>query len=127
MRCLARFKDLKYNNVKIYELIKQSIDNIKNTRFNIADRQFGKKFGKYGIEYVSSLKGLEATKIYGEKIYEVRKFYELRKIDKFKGENREVVYYQRGDVLLLTKKRGEFVSLFREGNQNVRFKNAREF
>ncbi len=121
MLSLVRFKDLKYNNVKIYELIKESIDNIKNTRFNIADRQFGKKFGKYGIEHVSSLKDLEATKIYGEKIYEVRK------IDKFKGENREVVYYQRGDVLLLTKKRGEFVSLFREGNQNVRFKNAREF
>ena len=38
MLSLARFKDLKYNNVKIYELIKESIDNIKNTRFNIADR-----------------------------------------------------------------------------------------
>ena len=48
MLSLVRFKDLKYNNVKIYELIKESIDNIKNTRFNIAD----KKFGKYGIEYV---------------------------------------------------------------------------
>ena len=127
MLSLVRFKNLKYNNVKIYELIKESIDNIKNTRFNIADRQFSKKFGEYGIEYVSSLKDLDATKIYGEKIYEVRKFYELRKIDKFKGENREVVYYQRGDALLLTKKIGEFVSLFRGGNQNAKFKNAREF
>ena len=121
MLSLARFKDLKYNNVKIYELIKESIDNIKNTRFNITDRRFGKKFGKYGIEYVSSLKDLDATKIYIEKIHEVRK------MGKFKGEDREVVYYQRGYALLLTKKRGEFVSLFRGGNQNARFKNAREF
>ena len=75
---------------------------------------------------MSSLKDSDATKIYREKIYEVRKFYELRKIDKFKGENREVVYYQRGYALLLTKKRGEFVSLFRGGNQNARFKNGRE-
>ena len=127
MLSLARFKDLKYNNVKIYELIKQSIDNIKNTRFNIADRQFGKKFGKYGIEYVSSLKDSDATKIYREKVYEVRKFYELRKIDKSRGQDREVVYYQKGYALLLTKKRGESVSLFRGDNQNARFKNAREF
>ena len=127
MLSLVRFKDLKYNNVKIYELIKESIDNIKNTRFNIADRQFGKKFGKYGIEHVSSLKDLEATKIYGEKMYEVRKFYEVRKIGEFKGQTEEVIYYQKGEDLLLTKKDGEFVSLFRGGNENARFKNAREF
>lgn len=74
-----------------------------------------------------SLKDSDATKIYREKIYEVRKFYEVRKIDKFKGQDREVVYYKIGDALLLTKKIGEFVSLFRGGNQNARFKNARKF
>ena len=127
MPSLARFKDLKYNEDREYELIKETIDNIKNAKLNITDGQFGKKFGKHGIEYVSSLKDPNAAKIYREKMYEVRKFYEVRKIGEFKGQTEAVLYYQKGEDLLLTKKDGEFVSLFRGGNENARFKNAREF
>ena len=127
MPSLARFKDLKYNNAEEYGLIKKSINDIKNAKLSISDGQFGKKFGKHGMEYVPSLKAPGATEIYREKIYEVRKFYEVRKIGEFKGQDEEVVYYQKGEDLLLTQKNGEFVSLFKGGNENARFKNAREF
>ena len=82
---LARFKGLKYNEDREYELIKEKINTIKNVRLAIEDKQFG----KHGKEYISNLKDENASRIYRDEIYEVREKCEKREIGAWRGYDDE--------------------------------------
>ncbi len=48
------------------------------------------------------------------------------KIGQWRGQKDEVLFYIKGEDVVITKQNGEFVTILRGGKSNVRVKNARE-
>lgn len=100
---------------------------IVNAPIIIQDEQVGKKIGKHISEYGLNPSSKEDRDSYIHLIREVRKSYDERRIGSWRSIDEDVMFYLKGTDLLITRKNGIFVSLFKGGDTNARFKNARGF
>lgn len=128
MPSLADYKDSKYNKDDIYLDIKKRVADIKNAPIKISDRQFGKKIGKHGgYDYGFDIRTKEGREQYRTLIEDVRYNFDERAVGDWRSQKEPVIFYIKGENLVVTQLDGEFISLFDGGKTNERAKNARRF
>ena len=128
MPSLADYKDYKYNKDDRYLDIKKRVADIKNAPIKVSDKQFGKKIGKHGeYDYGFDIKTKEGREQYRALIEDVRYNFDERAVGDWRSQKEPVIYYIKGENLVVTKLDGEFISLFDGGKTNARAKNARRF
>ena len=112
---------------KQYLTKKQNSDKLKlslNFFARTPEEQFGKKVGKHAKDF-----GLDPSKTEDrlkfiritEKVLadpdEIRKGF-------FRGQAEDVLFYAKGDIVVMTKLSGEYISTLKGGVNNARFKDA---
>ena len=128
MPSLADYKDYKYNKDDKYLDIKKRVDDIKNAPIKVSDKQFGKKIGKHGgYDYGFDIRTKEGREQYRALIEDVRYNFDERAVGDWRSQEEPVIFYIKGENLVVTKLDGEFISLFDGGKTNARAKNARRF
>lgn len=128
MPSLADYKESKYNRDEIYLDIKKRVDDIKNTPIRVTNKQFGKKIGKHGgYDYGFDIKTKEGREQYRALIEDVRYNFDERAVGDWRSQTEPVIFYIKGENLVVTQLDGEFISLFDGGKKNERAKNARRF
>ena len=128
MPSLADYKESKYNRDEIYLDIKKRVDDIKNTPIRVTNKQFGKKIGKHGgYDYGFDIKTKEGREQYRALIEDVRYNFDERAVGDWRSQEEPVIFYIKGENLVVTQLDGEFISLFDGGKKNERAKNARRF
>ena len=101
---------------------------IKNAPIRISDRQFGKKIGKHGgYDYGFDIRTKEGREQYRALIEDVRYNFDERAVGDWRSQEEPVIFYIKGENLVVTQLDGEFISLFDGGKTNARAKNARRF
>ena len=128
MPSLADYKDYKYNKDDKYLDIKKRVADIKNAPIKVSDKQFGKKIGKHGgYDYGFDIRTKEGREQYRALIEDVRYNFDERAVGDWRSQEEPVIFYIKGENLVVTKLDGEFISLFDGGKTNARAKNARRF
>lgn len=128
MPSLADYKDYKYNGDDRYLDIKKRVADIKNAPIKVSDKQFGKKIGKHGgYDYGFDIRTKEGREQYRALIEDVRYNFDERAVGDWRSQEEPVIFYIKGENLVVTKLDGEFISLFDGGKTNARAKNARRF
>lgn len=128
MPSLAEYKDYKYNKDDKYLDIKKRVADIKNAPIKVSDKQFGKKIGKHGgYDYGFDIRTKEGREQYRALIEDVRYNFDERAVGDWRSQEEPVIFYIKGENLVVTKLDGEFISLFDGGKTNARAKNARRF
>lgn len=128
MPSLADYKNYKYNGDDEYLDIKKRVADIKNAPIRISDRQFGKKIGKHGgYDYGFDIRTKEGREQYRALIEDVRYNFDERAVGDWRSQEEPVIFYIKGENLVVTQLDGEFISLFDGGKTNARAKNARRF
>ncbi len=94
-------------------------------KLTIPNKQFGKKSKRHMKEYNLDVSKADDREKYKQMILDFRHNYDEIRIGEWAGQQEEVLFYIKGEDVMITKLNGEFVSLFKGGINNARVKNAR--
>lgn len=116
-------KNPMYTGVKSRKILENSVNN----DIIISEKQFGAKVGKHAIDY-----GLDASlesdrqKI-REIIDDIVTNYDEVRTGNWRGQTEPIVFYIKGDdVVLVSSKSKQFITILKGGVTNERVKNARK-
>lgn len=93
----------------------------------ISKKQYGKKIGKHATDW-----GLDPSKPEDREklktiIIDIHKNHDSPvRIGEWRGQKEEVLFYIKGDDVVITKQNDEFITLIKGGKNSARVKNARE-
>ena len=89
-------------------------------------KQFGKKVGKHAKDFgLDPSSDKDRQKILSI-IYDIINNATEQRIGFGRGQEDEVVFYIKGDDVVITKKSGDFITIMKGGIENARVKNARK-
>lgn len=93
--------------------------------FASKEKQFGKKVGKHAKDYgLDPSKAKDREKFRGI-IDDIMATAEQTKIGFWRGQKEDVLFYIKGEDVVITDKNNEFITLMKGGATNERVKNAR--
>ena len=92
----------------------------------VSDKQFGKKNKRHMKEFDLDVSNADDREIYRQMIFSFRKHYDEVRIGDWAGQPEEVLFYIKGDDVLICKQNGDYITLFKGGISNARIKNARK-
>lgn len=91
------------------------------------DKQFGKKVGKHAIDWGLNPASEDDRKALEGIIDDIYINHDVPiRTGEWRGQTEDVLFYIKGEDVVITKKNGEFVTVMRGGINNARVKNARE-
>lgn len=93
--------------------------------FASKEKQYGKKIGKHAQDYGLDPSNAEDRDQMIKIINDIVDNYETVKIGAWRGQTDEVVFYIKGDDVVICKQDNEFVTVMKGGANNARVKNAR--
>lgn len=93
--------------------------------FASKQKQYGKKIGKHARDYgLDPSEPLQRAKMY-EIINNIVENCDIVKIGPWRGQEKEVVFYIKGEDVVICSQENEFISILKGGIKNERVKNAR--
>jgi hypothetical protein len=92
----------------------------------VSDKQFGKKNKRHMKEFDLDVSNADDREIYRQMIFSFRKYYDEVRIGDWSGQPEEVLFYIKGEDVLICKQNGDYITLFKGGIRNARVKNARK-
>lgn len=104
---------------------KSSIIKNDNKAFSVNDKQFGKKVGRHAADFGFDPASEEDRAKLLRIIYDIRNNAEEQRIGPWRGQPEDVIFYLKGDDVVITRQNGEFVTILKGGISNERVKNAR--
>lgn len=104
---------------------KSTLVKISTQFFASKEKQFGRKVGKHAKDY-----GLEPSKAEDRQKFlnimtDVQTNADEVRIGFWRGQPEDVLFYIKGEDVVITDQKGEFITLMKGGANNVRVKNAR--
>lgn len=107
---------------RVSELTTQKINDII-----IKNKQFGKKIGKHAKDWGLDASNPDSRKLLENIICDIVSNHNLPiRIGEWRGQREEVLFYIKGEDVVITKQNGEFVTILKGGISNARVANARE-
>lgn len=91
----------------------------------ISEKQFGRKLGKHASDFSIDPATEDGRVKFRSIILEIVKNANEIRIGPWRGQPEEVLFYIRGNDVVVAKLNGEFVSILKGGINNERVKNAR--
>lgn len=124
---LQEFKKNYLNSVKTLEKISENgkID-IGFQFFASPGKQFGKKVGKHAADFGLDPSSAEDRAAFLEIVEDVKANATEQRIGPWRGQEEEVIFYIKGDDVVITKQSGEFITILKGGVSNARVKDARK-
>lgn len=121
------FKKKYLNSAKTIEKISENgkID-IGFQFFASKEKQFGKKVGKHAKDFGLDPSSAEDRAKFLEIIDDVKRNATERRIGSWRGQPEEVIFYIKGNDVVLTTKADEFITILEGGISNARVKIARK-
>jgi len=105
---------------------KSGIIEVQKTDFHIGWKQFGKKVGRHALDFgLNPASENDRSRLF-EIINDIRTNSEEQRIGEWRGQPEDVVFYIKGEDVVITKQNGEFVTIMKGGIANGRVKNARK-
>lgn len=93
--------------------------------FASKEKQYGKKIGKHARDYgLDPSKSEDREKMHNI-INDIVNNYETVKVGSWRGQAEDVLFYIKGQDVVICKKNGEFVTVMKGGVNNAGVKNAR--
>lgn len=96
------------------------------TTINKSGKQFGKKIGKHAIDYGLDPGNPKDRIKMNDIIDNVVKNHSEQRIGDWRGQSEEVLFFIKGEDVVVSKQDGEFVTILKGGIENARVKNARK-
>lgn len=93
--------------------------------FASKEKQFGKKVGKHAKDYGLDPSKAEDRDLMQRIINNIVSNAEEVRIGYWRGQDKDVLFYIRGEDVVITKQDNEFISILKGGIDNARVKNAR--
>ena len=93
--------------------------------FASKEKQFGTKVGKHAKDYGLDPSKAEDRQTFQNIINDIMENKDELRIGFWRGQEDDVLFYIKGDDVVITKQDNEFVTLMKGGANNVRVKNAR--
>ncbi len=123
------FKEFKNKYLKAAETLentgKSGIIKEDSNTFILDWKQFGKKVGKHASDFGYDPSSVEDRQKVLTLIYDIKNNPAEKRIGYWRGQPDEVLFYIKGDDVVITKQTGEFVTIMKGGVTNDRVKNAR--
>ncbi len=99
-----------------------------NKPFVITNAQLGKKLGKHIYEWGLDPQSVSDRQKFVEIINDIVINHDKPiKIGYWRGQQEDVLFFIKGNDVVVVKQNGEFVTVMKGGVSNVRVKNARKF
>ena len=99
-----------------------------NEPLTIANAQLGKKLGKHIFEWGLNPQSSTDREKFIQIIYDIVLNHDKPiKIGEWRGQQEDVLFFIKGDDVVITKQNGEFVTIMKGGVNNGRVKDARKF
>ncbi len=119
------FESFKTKYLKAAETAK-TVENLEKKSIIIPEKQFGKKAGKHALDYKlnPSLPDDRAKLL--EIIQDITTNATEQRTGAWRGQNEDVIFYIKGDDVVVTSQAGEFITILKGGITNARVKNARK-
>lgn len=93
--------------------------------FSSKTKQLGKKIGKHAVDYDLDPSNADHRAKMMEIIDDIKANHEITRIGPWSGQKDEVIFYIKGQDVVIEKQSGEFVTILKGGVNNARVKNAR--
>lgn len=93
--------------------------------FASKEKQFGKKVGKHAKDYGLNPSKAEDRAIFQSIINDIKENSEEVRTGYWRGQPEDVLFYIKGEDVVITDQQGEFISILKGGINNERVKNAR--
>jgi hypothetical protein len=93
--------------------------------FASKEKQFGKKVGKHARDYGLDPSKVEDRAIFQSIISDIKEHFDEARIGYWRGQSEDVLFYIKGEDVVITNQQGEFISILKGGIHNERVKNAR--
>ncbi|MBO5664246.1 MAG: minor capsid protein [Bacteroidales bacterium] len=93
--------------------------------FASKEKQFGKKVGKHAKDYGLNPSKAEDREKFRGIIDDIMATAEKTKIGFWRGQKEDVLFYIKGEDVVITDQNNEFITLMKGGAKNERVKNAR--
>ncbi len=91
------------------------------------NKQFGKKVGKHASDWGLDASSPDDRRKMEQIIDDIYYHHDVPvKIGEWRGQTEDVLFYIKGQDVVITKQNGEFVTILKGGKSNGRIKNARE-
>lgn len=94
--------------------------------FASKEKQFGKKVGKHAVDFGLSPNSPGDREKFQNILDEIIKNASEQRIGEWRGQPDEVIFYIKGDDVVITDKAGNFITILKGGINNARVKNARK-
>ena len=102
----------------------QKVEN--SSIIKVSDKQFGKKIGKHTKEYGLNPRSTKDRQIMRHTILDIVENASEVRSGEWRGQAGEILFYIKGQDVVVAKEGGEFVTILKGGIDNVRVKNARK-
>ncbi|MBR5583706.1 MAG: hypothetical protein IKW21_04180 [Lachnospiraceae bacterium] len=117
------FEEFKNKYLKAVEIIEKTAKN--GIILLTGSKQFGAKVGKHAVDFgLDPGRPADRTR-FEEIINDVVDGSEKVLIGPWRGQTEEVLFYVKGQDVVVTKQNGEFITILKGGVNNARVKNAR--
>lgn len=93
--------------------------------FASKEKQFGKKVGKHAADFGLDPSKTEDREKFQNIINGIMTDAESVRIGSWRGQTEEVLFYVRGEDVVITNQQNEFITVLKGGINNARVKNAR--
>ena len=106
---------------------KKEFTNGENSGIIKNNKQFGKKVGKHASDWGLDASSPDDRRKMEQIIDDIYYHHDVPvKIGGWRGQTEDVLFYIKGQDVVITKQNGEFVTILKGGKSNGRIKNARE-
>ena len=103
-----------------------SIINTEQETLSVKEKQFGKKLGRHAADFGLDPSSEEDRAKFLSIIKDIRDNASEKRIGSWRGQPDEVLFFIKGDNVVITKQNGEFITVLKGGVNNERVKNARK-
>ena len=93
--------------------------------FASKEKQFGKKVGKHAVDFGLDPSNADDRVTFQKIIDDIVDNHDEIRIGDWRGQADDVLFYIKGENVVITKQSGEFITILKGGIQNARVKNAR--
>ena len=93
--------------------------------FASKEKQFGKKVGKHAIDFGLDPSKTEDREVFQKIINNIQTSPDRIAEGNWRGQEDDVLFYIKGEDVVVTKKNDEFITVLKGGVNNARVKNAR--
>ena len=108
-------------------LSQKAFANSRDSGIIKTNKQFGKKVGKHALDWELDAANSDDRKKLENIIDDIYLHHDVPvKIGKWRGQTEDVLFYIKGEDVVITKQNGEFVTILKGGKSNGRVKDARE-